>query len=132
MKAPLSLTDFEESHGPGGFSDGTQWCLCEIPLAECSQAALIAEVRRLRGMTSQKPTDPTETPESLVLAGIEARHHHVYHAPRGPHDIGVCAECDDLWPCDTAVVLAAYDERASAFDALALETRGLIQKAARP
>ena len=68
-------------------------------------------------------TDPTEspTPESLVLAEIRERHQpcstYCSHAPlkhcQSEHAYG------SPWPCDTALVLAAYDERASAYDDLA-------------
>jgi hypothetical protein len=51
--------------------------------------------------------DLTESPESLVLAEIRARHQ-------------PSCDCQHLGrPCDTAAVLAAYAERARAFTALA-------------
>jgi hypothetical protein len=66
-------------------------------------------------------TDPTESPESLALDEIRKRHH---ACNCGPSNITHCGGehwangSRWLWPCDTAVVLAAYDDRAHAFTAL--------------
>ena len=65
-------------------------------------------------------TDPTESPESLALDEIRKR-----HRPRhGEVAVDVipgyeCFWCGEPWPCDAAVALAAHDERARAFTALA-------------
>ena len=63
-------------------------------------------------------TDPTETPEFLVLAEIEARHQPMHPGKPGTTCIG-----GHDWPCDSAILLAAYDDRARAFAALAEQSR---------
>lgn len=67
-------------------------------------------------------TDPTESPESLVLAEIEARHYAVDEVCF-EGTFTSCPHCGIAWPCDTAVALAAYDDRARAFAELAEKTR---------
>jgi hypothetical protein len=66
-----------------------------------------------------------ETAESLVLAEIRARH---VECIRGSYPGAFaadnwCPRCGEDWPCDTAVALAAYDERARAFAELAQQVR---------
>ena len=65
-------------------------------------------------MTAIEPTDPTgsPTPESLRLDAIRGRH--VPDENQGES----CDVCPGSWPCDVAFVLAAYDDRKRAFDAL--------------
>jgi hypothetical protein len=58
----------------------------------------------------------------MVLAAIEARHYAEYEVCF-EGTFTSCPYCGIAWPCDTAIVLAAYDDRVRAFTALAEKTR---------